>query len=217
MRAAMATYVDAVHRAYLDASLALPPADRMRQPLVAAGSLTVLAVATRHLHLLGTTERLPAPRGPEIEVSGAIDDLSWTLRFLDPVVLPPLGLIDEADGPAPEAVKEVIGVRTTVYHLSVSPGSGLTAHHAQHAGTGLAHSHAAALRHFDELEHRLPGQTSWVREMRRAHVAGLPVAEVALAQRIATDPAVFDLDPLADDSADTALRLLLEQARGGRT
>ena len=213
MRAAMAGYVEHVHRAYLDASQTLPPADRMRLPLLSAGRFTVLAVASRNLHVIGTVDRLASPRGQEVEVDGALEDLVWSLRFLDPVVLPPLGLIDESQGPRPDEVREVIGVRSAVYHLSVSPGAGLTSHHAQHAGTGLAHSHASALRNFDELEHRMPGHAPWIREMRRSHAAGIVAAEVALAQRIGTDPALLDLDPFDPQSGARARALLLAQAR----
>ena len=88
MRTAMAEYVRAVHQAYLDASAPLSPGDRARLPLLSAGEVTVLAVGARNLHVLATTEQLPAPRGQEVELDDAIDDLRWRLRFFDPVVVP---------------------------------------------------------------------------------------------------------------------------------
>ncbi len=43
-----------------------------------------------------------------------------------------------------------------LYHLSVSPGGGLTGHHAQHAGTALVNEHAAATRDGASLRALLP-------------------------------------------------------------
>ncbi len=79
----------------------------------------------------------------------------------------------------------MLGVRTVAYHLSVPPGGGLTAHHALHAGTGLAHAHAAAHRDFDSIEALAPGREDLVAEMRGAFVAGLPIAQLLLARAIA--------------------------------
>ena len=83
------------------------------------------------------------------------------LRFFDPVVLPVLGLVAEADGPAPEEVRRVLGVGTYLYHLVVEPGSQLTPHHATHAGTGLASAHAAAARELETIRARAPAARSW--------------------------------------------------------
>ncbi len=151
MRQAMADYVRAVHQAYLDAAAALPPAEQARLPLLAAADVTVLAVGARNLHVIATTEALPAPQGQEVELTDALGPLTWRLRFFDPVIVPALGLIDETAGPQPERIRDVLGVRTVAYHLSVPPGGGLSAHHALHAGTGLAHAHAAAHRDFDSI------------------------------------------------------------------
>ncbi len=143
MRDAMASFVAALHGAYLDQARHLPVGEQGGLPLLRGSHLTVLAVGVRHLHVLATTSPLPAPHGPEVEISDEVEGLSWTLRFFDPVVAPDLGGIDESDGPRPDAVRQVLGVPDVVYHLSVSPGGGLTPHHAQHAGTGLANQHAA--------------------------------------------------------------------------
>ena len=75
MRQAMADYVRALHQAYLDAVITLPPADRARLPLVAANRITVAAVGARNLHVIGTVEALPAPAGPEVEMVDELDDL----------------------------------------------------------------------------------------------------------------------------------------------
>ncbi len=186
MRSAMAAYVTALHQAYLDAADALAPGDRARLPLLAARDLTVAAVGTRFLHVLATADPLPAPVGPEVEVPQAAGPLHWRLRFFDPAVAPALGLIDESEGPQPDQVRSVLGIRTVVYQLSVPPGGGLTPHHAQHAGTGLAHAHAAAARDYDTLQ-ALGAAAAVVDEMHGAEVAGLPLAVLALARGLLPD------------------------------
>ncbi len=210
MRTAMADYVRAVHQAYLDAAAPLPPAERGRLPLIAAGSVTVLAVGARNLHVLATVEALPAPQGPEVQVADSIGDLAWQLRFFDPVIVPSLGLVDESVEPQPQGVREVLGVRTVVYHLTVPPGGGLSPHHALHAGTGLAHSHAAAHRDFDSIAALVPGQADLVAEMRGAAVAGLPAAQVLLARAIApASPELAELPVSGADADDTRRALLV--------
>lgn len=215
MRTAMAEYVRAVHQAYLDASAPLSPGDRARLPLVSAGEVTVLAVGARNLHVLATTEQLPAPRGQEVELDDAIDDLRWRLRFFDPVVVPALGLIDESDVAQPDRVRDVLGVRTVVYHLSVPPGGGLTAHHAMHAGTGLAHTHAAAVRDYDTIASEAPAAADLVQEMRGAEIAGLPRAVLLLAREIAPDSEDLAAMSLAEPEPSTIRRTLLASLRGG--
>lgn len=215
MRTAMADYVRAVHQAYLDASATLTPADRARLPLVSAGDVTVLAVGARNLHVLATTERLPAPRGQEVELVDAIDDLRWTLRFFDPVVVPALGMIDESDGARPDLVRDVLGVRTVVYHLSVPPGGGLTGHHAMHAGTGLAHTHASAVRDYDTIAGEAPSATDLVQEMRGADVAGLPRAVLLLARAIAPDSPDLAAMSLSDADPSAIRRALVTTLRAG--
>ena len=154
LREAMAQFVSALHGAYLDQARLLPVGEQGQLPLLQADHLTVLAVGVRHLHVLATTAPLPAPTGPEVELPDSLPGLAWTLRFFDPVVVPALGLVDESDGPQPAEVRRVLGVPDVVYHLSVSPGGGLTPHHAQHAGTGLANQHAAAFRDHDTIRAR---------------------------------------------------------------
>ena len=213
MRRAMADYVRAVHRAYLDAAVPLAPADRARLPLVAATDITVLAVGARNLHVLATAEALPTPQGQEVELDDSLDGLRWRLRFFDPVVVPALGLVDEAAAPQPERIRDVLGVRTVVYHLSVPPGGGLTSHHAMHAGTGLAHAHAAAVRDYDTIAALAPSP-ELVAEMRGADVAGLPRAALLLARAIAPDsPGLAGLG-LADPDPQRVRRELLAALRG---
>jgi hypothetical protein len=77
MRRAMAEFVAAVHEAYLAQTRLLPPAEQARMPLLAAGRLTVAAAGARNLHVLGTTERFPAPVGQEVEETGQADGLAW--------------------------------------------------------------------------------------------------------------------------------------------
>ena len=211
MRQAMADYVRALHQAYVDAVETLPPAERARLPLLAAGQITVAAVGVRHLYVIGTVESLPALRGQEVEVDDSLDDLAWALRFFDPVIAPALGLIDESESPDYEEVRRVLGIRTVVYHLAVPPGGSLTSHHALHAGTGLAHSHAAAARDFDALRAHAPGREALVDEMQGASIAGLARAQVALAQAIA--PAVEGLSIDPPTAPQDVRRALLQHLR----
>jgi hypothetical protein len=192
MRQAMADFVAAVHEAYLAQARLLAPAAQARLPLLQAPRLTVAAAAARNLHVIGTSESFPAPVGQEVEVTGEADGLTWELRFFDPVVLPVLGLVAEADGPAPEEVRRVLGVGTYLYHLVVEPGSQLTPHHATHAGTGLASAHAAAARELETIRSRaVPGHQDLVDELAGATTAGLVRAQSLLARELAPgDPAV---------------------------
>ena len=216
MRRAMAEYVRAVHQAYLDAADLLPPADRARLPLLCAPTITVLAVGARNLHVLATEELLPAPSGQEVELADSLGDLTWRLRFFDPVIVPSLGLVDESSEPRPQEVRDVLGVRTVVYHLSVPPGGGLSAHHAMHAGTGLAHSHAAAHRDFDSIAALVPAQAALVAEMRGAAVAGLPAAQVLLAREIAPASRQLRDLPVTGTPPEDCRRSLLTALREAR-
>ncbi len=206
MREAMADYVRAVHQAYLDAADALPPADRARLPLFHDGPITVIAAGSRYLHVLATTEQLPAPAGQEVSIEDELDELSWTLRFFDPVISPGLGLIDESEAAQPHQVRETLGVRSVLYHLSVPPGGGLTPHHAQHAGTGLAHSHAAADRDYTTMTNLLPRRGDLIAEMYAAQVNQMPLALRLLANELiapeAIDASIVDMDGIRRQALD---------------
>ena len=109
--------------------------------------------------------------------------------------------VDESDAPAPAAVRDAVGIRTVVYQLTVPPGGGLSAHHAQHAGTGLAHSHATASRDYDTMRD-LGADPDLVADMQGAEVAGLPHAVASLADLIVDGLAhptsrVAPIDPAA--------------------
>lgn len=186
MRAALAAYVAGLHHAYLGAAQVLPPGERAALPLLRAGQeVTVLVAAARHLHLVATTDPLPAPRGQEVAEPGSDGDLTWTVRFYDPVVLPALALAEPDGEPAPASVRRVLGVSDVIYHLSVAPGGGLAPHHAQHAGTGLANQHAAAVRDADTLRAALPGREDLVDELAVAERLGLHRAVRLLAAELA--------------------------------
>lgn len=209
MRSAMADYVSSVHRAYLEASASLPPGERARLPLVAAGAFTVAAVGTRYLHVVATTDALPAPTGPEVSLDCHEGDLAWQLRFFDPVVLPDLGLLDESQAPQPQRIRDILGLTGVVYHLTVPPGGGLTPHHALHSGTGLAHSHAAAARDYEALTALAPRQADLIAEMHAAETAGLQACVVLMAQHLAPrNTTVLDLQPGATSAVDARRRLL---------
>ena len=124
MRAAVARYVEEIHRAYVAQALTFPAAVRGRMPLLAGGPLTVAAVGARNLHVLATRDSLGPVHGQEVEVRGSVEGLSWTLRFFDSVVLPELALIDESAGPAFAEVRHALGVGTVVYHFVARAGRG---------------------------------------------------------------------------------------------
>jgi hypothetical protein len=215
MRAAMRGYVAALHHAYLGAAALLPPGERAALPLMRAGQFTVVIAAARHLHLLATADPLPLPVGQEVQEDDAEGGLAWSVRFYDPVVLPALALVEEAGAPAPGDVRRVIGVTDVIYHLSVSPGGGLAPHHAQHAGTGLANQHAAAVRDSDTLRAALRGREALVDEFAAAERLGLHHAVRLLAAALA--PGDPDVARAVAGDDDTAIRrALVVSARAGR-
>jgi hypothetical protein len=215
MRAQLCGYVAALHHAYLGAAELLPPGERAALPLLRTGKITVVVAAARYLHLIATPDPLPAPRGQEVAEPDAEGDLAWTVRFYDPVVLPPLAVIDESAGPAPRDVLRVLGINRVIYHLSVSPGGGLTPHHAQHAGTGLANQHAAACRDADTLRAALRGREELVDEFAVAERLGLHHAVRLLAAQLA--PGDEAVARAIDGDDDAALRrALVTWARAAR-
>ena len=217
MRAAVAAYVAEIHRAYVAQALTFPPAVRGRLPLLAPGPLTVVAVATRNLHLFATRDPLGPVREPEVEMPGEVEGLRWKLRFFDYVVLPELALIDESAGPAFGEVRHALGVSTVVYHLVAEPGAGLSAHHAAHVGTGLAGGHSAVARDFETIRSRVRGREDLVDEMAGAAAAGLVRAHALLAAAIAPGrPALAALAAQPHPDPDQVRRELLA-AVGGRT
>lgn len=186
MREIVRGYVWTVHTTYLDHVRHLPPGDRATLPLVAssgrAGSrLTVVAAAARRLHLVATTDVLPAPVGPEAAVADEHRGVRWTVRFFDPSVLPGLGLLDD-DTPA--QVRRALGVGDTVYHLTVAPGGGLSGHHAQHSGVALANRHQKAIRDLDRIRHALPRHERTVDELGACARLGLDRAAALLAAEL---------------------------------
>ncbi|MGQ0575467.1 MAG: hypothetical protein ACT4RN_14860 [Pseudonocardia sp.] len=217
MRAAVAAYVEQVHRAYLAQADTFPPAVRGRMTLLTGGALTVVAAGAKNLHLIGTRETLGPLRGQEVEVVGGLPGFGWTLRFYDPVVVPALGLIDEGGGPAFAEVRHALGLATVAYHLVTQPGSGLTAHHAGHVGSGLASSDSRAARDFETIRSRVRGRERLVDELEGAAHAGLPRAQALLARAIAPrDAAVAELAASPDPDPDAVRKALLAHVGAGR-
>jgi hypothetical protein len=184
-------------------------------PLAAGGQFTVVAAGVQNLHVIATRETLAAPQGPEVAFDDELDGLDWTLRFYDPVVLPALGLIDESQGTAGDRVRRALGITTYLYHLIVRPGSQLTAHHAGHAGAGLANAHAAEARDFEAIRAHASGRTALVDEMEGAALAGLIRAQALLAREIApwSDEVVTLAEAAAPDPTEVR-RALLAAVRG---
>ncbi len=217
MREAVAAYVGEVHRVYVAQAMTFPAAVRGRMPLLSAGPVTVAAVAARHLHVLATRESLGPVRPPEVALDGSVEGLSWTLRFFDPVVLPSLSLISESSGPAFAEVRHALGVTTVIYHFVASPGSGLSAHHAAHVGTGLAGGHSAVARDFETIRSRVRGREDLVDEMAGAAAAGLVRAHAMLAAALMPDNAVLSALAVERHPDPDVVRRELLAAVGGRT
>lgn len=195
MRQAMADYVRTVHRSYLSLANTQPPGLRGRMPLLGE-PFTVAAAGVQNLHVIATREPLAPPSDQEVKLEEDLNGMGWTLRFYDPVVLPQLGLINEADGPAGDQVRNALGISTHLYHLIVQPGAQLTEHHAGHAGSGLANAHLAEARDFELIRNRALGRELLVDEMAGASHAGLVHAQALLARVIAPHDAT--LEELAD-------------------
>jgi hypothetical protein len=211
MRASLADYVHALHRAYLTQAEQLPPAERAALPLSGGAPVTVAVAAARDLHLVATTDPLPPPRGPEVELREEYAGVSWSVRFFDATILPELGILP-AGGDDLAGVRRVLGVADVIYHLSVSPGGGLGGHHAQHAGVALANQHAAAAREGQAIRHSFPGREHLVDEFLVAQRVGLTEAARLLAARLAPS---LTADDLAADR-DGLRRALLSAGRGER-
>ena len=210
MRTAVRDYVATLHATYLDHVSRLPPGERAALPLGAAGELTVVAAAARGLHLVATTERLPPPTGPEVELRDEHAGVAWTLRFFDPSVLPALGLLPD-DGPdAAAQVRRVLGLGDVAYHLRVDVGGGLGGHHAQHSGVALANQHAGTVRDVERLRQALPRHTALVDELATCVRLELDRSAALLA----ADLTGGRLTPTAGTSAAACLRAVLVEVRG---
>lgn len=191
MRELLRDYVYALNKAYLSHVAHLPPVERAALPLAGASAVTVAVAAGRELHLIATPETLPSPVGQEVELRDEYAGVSWSVRFYDATILPALGVVaPSADGSGddPAAIRRVLGVADVVYHLSVSIGGGLTAHHAQHAGVALANQHAAAVRDRDALRHAFTGREELVEEFAVCERLGLVAAGGLLARAILGPP-----------------------------
>ncbi len=216
MRAAVAEYVTALHRAYLAQADTFPPAVRGAMPLFGSGQLTVAAVGARNLHLIATREALGPLRGQEVALPGSLPGIEWSLRFYDPVVVPSLGLVDEREAPAYAEVKHALGLTTVAYHVVAQPGSGLTPHHAGHVGSGLAAQHSSAARDFEAIRARVRGREGLVDELVGAASAGLPRAQALLAKAIAPHNAGVAAAAEAATPDPDAIRKALLESVGGR-
>lgn len=181
MRGLVRDYVWTLHSTYAEHVRHLPPGERAGLPLFAVRDFTVVAAAARDLHLLAIGAALPSPVGPEVEVADEHAGISWRLRFYDPSVLPELGLLAHDD---PAEVRRVLGVTDTLYHLTVAPGGGLDAHHAQHSGIALANLHAQLGRDLERLRRAMPRDTAAVDELGVCARIGLDRAAALLAREL---------------------------------
>jgi hypothetical protein len=205
MRGIVQDYVRAVHIAYLDHARHLPPGERARLPLLAAGRLTVVAAAGHDLNLVATTDPLPPPRGQEVELADEHDGTAWAVRFYDPSVLPQLGILAEE---SPEAVRQALGISDVVYHLTVSVGGGLTGHHAQHSGVALANRHSSTTRDLARVRQAHPREEALVGELESCVRLGLHRAAALLTREITSGR----IDLPQGTPADASVAALLTDA-----
>ena len=205
MRERLTDYVYALNKAYLTHIELLAPAERASMPLASHTRITVAVAAARDLHIVATPDALPAPRGPEVENTDEYAGVSWSVRFFDASILPELGMVG-ASGDDPVAVRRVLGVADVVYHLSVSVGGGLDAHHAQHAGVALANQHAAAIRDGQTIRHAYPGREHLVDEFVITERLGLTNSARLLASAIAGSG--LTTEELAGEPSDLRRALL---------
>jgi hypothetical protein len=203
MRDLVRDYVGTLHATYLDHAAHLAPAERGALPLVAAGRITVVAAAARRLHLVATTDPFPSPQGPEVSLADDYRGTSWAVRFYDASVLPELGIL--ADD-SPTAVRRVLGISDTVYHLTVAVGGGLGGHHAQHSGVALANQHAKVFRDLDRVRRALPAQPALVDELRTSVRLGLDRACALLAAELTSGR----VRPAPGTSAEECLAAVLQ-------
>jgi hypothetical protein len=214
-RAQLRGYVRALHHAYLGGASLLAPGERAALPLLAAARVTVIVAAARHLHLIAVTDELPPPTGQEVAEPDELNGMRWVVRYYDPVVLPVLGIIGETEDADPGAVRRALGVSGVLYHVSVTPGGGLTAHHAQHAGTALVNEHAAAARDGESLRALLPGRTDLVDELIAAERLGLHHSLRLLAAALASADQA-GAEAIAGDDDAAVRRAVLAAARSGQ-
>lgn len=179
MRELVAEYLRAMHLTYLGHVAHLSPGERGALPL--HGHLTVVAAAAHNLHLIATTRAVAATGGAEASIDAGHGALTWRVVFLDPSVLPALGLVDDAD---PLLVRQLVGVDDVVYHLTIPAGGGLTSHHAQHAAVALANQHTSLSRDGDRLRQALPTQIAEVDELISCARLGLDRAAGLLAAEL---------------------------------
>lgn len=142
LRAALAQYVAAVHRSWRDTVVA--EGGEVADLPLGGQPFTVVVAAAAQLHVLATRAPLPPVADHEQVVTDELDGVAWQLRFLDPSVVPALA---DAARPGGPDVREVLGLDTVLYHLTVAVDGALTGHQALHAGAGLARAHLA--RHGD--------------------------------------------------------------------
>lgn len=217
MRAAVAGYVQEIHRAYIDQALTFTPGVRGRMPLMSGRPFTVAAVAARNLHLLATAESLGPAVGQEVELAAEYRGIAWQLRFFDSVVAPELALVDETGGPAFAEVRHALGIGTVLYHFVAQEGAALSGHNATHVGTGLANGHSSIARDFETIRSRVRGREALVDELSGAAIAGLPHAQALLAQAIAPHNAGVAEACAAVPPDPDAIRKALLAGVGGRT
>lgn len=201
MRQMLRDYIVALHGTYLGHTRHQPPGERAALPLRPGMDLTVAVAAAHGLHLVAVVGALPRVTD-EADTLDAVDGLQWTVRFYDPSVIPELGLLPED---APWEVRRVLGIAAPLYHLRVSPGAGLSDHHAQHSGVALSNDHTRRARDLAMLRAALPGREATVQEFSTCVRLGLDRA----AELLASELTAGSQPPRPGVDADRTLKALV--------
>ena len=144
MRASMASYIRAIHQAYLETVSGRITTDGLACLPLAGAPFTVAAVGAGQLHVIATRDLTLRPDPREVRVEDTLGPLEWSVRFLDPVVLPALGLVDDSGPSGGRAILKALGLGSVLYQLTSTFDGALSPHQASHAGAGLANAHLAA-------------------------------------------------------------------------
>jgi hypothetical protein len=137
---ALVDYVHAVHESYV-AAITRRTTSTRRRCRSAGSPFGVAVVAASQLHVIATRDLSSRP--PPARGAGrrrGVAPPSWQVRFLDVVGASPELVLDRGrDGHRRPAT--ILGISTTLYHLTVDDVRGADGHQAMHAGAGLAHAH----------------------------------------------------------------------------
>ena len=217
MRAAVAGYVQEIHRAYVDQAATFSPGVQGRMPLMTAGRITVAAVAARNLHLLATDRGARSATWPGGRPRGRLRRHRLGAALLRPGGAARPRSPRGARGSGVRGGQARPRCRDGALPRGRAAGRRTVGHQATHVGTGLANGHSSASRDFETIRSRARGREALVDELAGAAVAGLPHAQALLARAISPyDEGVRETCEAAVPDPE-AIRKAVLTAVGGRT